>query len=314
MTPTPRINGLVAACDQIQRRIAALAQALSPEKQARLTQHIAKLAAQVDELCAQHGSNPANLPTPSRRAYQWLRFLADEMNLDEHLRTVAMAYEVIRSNPKFQEQAKLGYTVQFELNHTGHLWQARAVRKVFTLSASEGFCGAPREVLEAIALAATSRSAKARGAVRAYAAGDDFTEIATALELMTEQGEGAAQGQHYDLDAVFARVNREHFGGVVSRPRRLIWSNRITTHLMGYYQTRSDTVMLSKTLDDSRVPHRVLDLVMYHELLHKQLGVRMSNGRRQIHFPEFRQAERRFPDFDEVNALLEEVARGHIFS
>jgi hypothetical protein len=304
-----RISGLVAACDHIQRRIAALAQAPSTEKQVQLTQHIAKLAVQVDGLCAQHGSNPANLPTPSRRAYQWLRFLADEGNLTEHFCTVAMAYAMIWDNPKFQEQTKLGYTVQFELNHTGHLWQAQAVRKTVTLSASEGFCGAPREVLEAIAHAATSRSSNAKDKVRAYAAGDDFTEIATALELMTEQEEGAAQGQHYDLDAVFTRVNRNLFDGTVSRPRRLIWSSRITTHLMGYYQARSDTVMLSKTLDDAHVPQAVLDLVMYHELLHKQLGVRMSNGRRQVHFPEFRQAERRFPNFDEVNAALETIAR-----
>ena len=116
-----------------------------------------------------------------------------------------------------------------------------------------------------------------------------------------------------DLDAVFARVNRDHFGSSMPRPRRLIWSNRITTRIMGYYQARSDTVMLSRTLDDANVPERAVDLVMYHELLHKQLGVRMGNGRRQIHFAEFRQAERRFVSFDAVNAELEAIARRAAF-
>jgi hypothetical protein len=263
----------------------------------------------VDALCAQHGNNPVNLPTPSRRAYQWLRFLLDEDSLADHVATVALAYEVIRDNPKFKEQAALGYAVQFELDHSGHLWRMRAAQKVVYLSVAEGFCGASREVLAAVVLAATSRSTKAKETVRVYATTDDFTEIATALELTTEQEEGAARGSHYDLDAVFARVNRDHFANAMPRPRRLIWSSRLTTRIMGYYQVHSDTVMLSRTLDDATVPERVVDLVMYHELLHKQLGVRVSTGRRQAHFAEFRQAERRFPNFDAVNAELETIAR-----
>ncbi len=309
MTQPLRISGLVAACDALHRRIAALAQTQSTENYAQLTQRLSTLVAQVDALCAQHGNNPANLPTPSRRAYQWLRFLLDEDSLADHVATVALAYEVILDNPKFKEQAALGYAVQFELDHSGHLWRMRVARKTVFLSVAEGFCGAPCEVLAAVVLAATSRSAKAKETVRIYAASDDFTEIATALELTTEQEEGAARGRHFDLDAVFTRVNRNHFANAMPRPRRLIWSSRLTTRIMGYYQARSDTVMLSRTLDDASVPERVVDLVMYHELLHKQLGVRVSNGRRQVHFAEFRQAEQRFPDFDAVNAELETIAR-----
>jgi hypothetical protein len=312
VTQSLRISGLVAACDQIHARISRLAQTPSTqpaEMREQLTQRVRTLVAQVDGLCAGNSNNPANLPTPSRRAYQWLRFLVDEDSLTDHVTTVRLAYEVIRQNPKFKEQAALGYTVQFELGHSGHLWRTQAARKWVSLSAAEGFCGAPREVLEAIALAATSHSAKAKDIVRAYAASDDFTEIVTALELTIEQEEGAARGRQYDLDAVFARVNCNHFANAMPRPRRLIWSSRITSRIMGYYQTQSDTVMLSRTLDDVSVPERVVDLVMYHELLHKQLGVRISNGRRQAHFAEFRHAERRFPNFDRVNTELEAIAR-----
>ena len=309
MLPNFRISGLVANCDDVQRRIAALAQAPSPEQHAQLSQRLKTLAAQVEALCAQHNSNPANLPTPSRRAYQWLSYLLDEDALADHINTVALAYQVLADNPKFSEQVAQGFAVQFELDHTGHLWRTRAAHKIVYLAVAEGFCGAPREVFEAVAQAATSRSSKARAVVRTYAASDDFTEIVTALEMTTEQEEGAARGRHYDLDAVFVRVNGDHFANAMPRPRRLIWSSRITTRIMGYYQARSDTVMLSRTLDNTDVPQRVVDLVMYHELLHKQLGVRLSNGRRQAHFAEFRQAERRFPDFDAVNAELVALAR-----
>jgi hypothetical protein len=300
-----RISGLLAACDHIQSHITTLAQAPSAEEAEQLTERMLKLVAQVDALCARHGSNPANLPTSSRRAYQWLRFLAEEGSLADHLGTVALGYELFRENARVQEQVRLGHSVQFELVHTGHLWRISTKRNVLHLAAAEGFCRAPREVLLALIQAATLHSTRARAIVSAYATSVDFTEIATALELMTEPAENSTPGQHYDLDAVFARVNHHHFGGAMPRPRRLIWSNRITTRVMGYYQARSDTVMLSKTLDDASVPERVIDLVMYHELLHKQLGSRMSNGRRQVHFSAFREAERRFPNFDAVNAELQ---------
>jgi hypothetical protein len=78
---------------------------------------------------------------------------------------------------------------------------------------------------------------------------------------------------------------------------------------MGHYNARTDAVMISRTLDDPRVPPFVLDYVMYHELLHKQLGTRMANGRRQAHFAEFRTAEKQFPLFEPANAFLNEWAR-----
>ena len=62
---------------------------------------------------------------------------------------------------------------------------------------------------------------------------------------------------------------------------------------------------MSRIFDSAQVPLLVLDYLMFHELLHKSLGVsRQSNGRRCVHGREFRQEERRFERLAEALAGL----------
>jgi predicted metal-dependent hydrolase len=77
---------------------------------------------------------------------------------------------------------------------------------------------------------------------------------------------------------------------------------------MGHYDYFRDIVMLSVTLDAPDVPDFVIDYVMYHELLHKAMGAEVVNGRRYAHTPAFREAERKFPRYDEAEAFLQETA------
>ena len=265
---------------------------------------------QVETLCANSNSSPGELPTPSRRAYQWLKYLADGEVLETHIGTLRTVAEIARGNAAIQRLSADGRAFRFELNYGDHNWKAGVRGREFLFLASQGYCGAPRDVLEALLTAGTSRLEAPRTLARNYALGDDFGEIIMAIDLGTGQDESGAPGLHYDLDEIFARVNAGYFGGAMPRPKRLVWSRRRgTINIMGYFQKRSDTIMLSRTLDDPAVPVRVLDLVMYHELLHKQLGARFVNGRRQVHFPEFRQAERKFEAFAEADAELGAIAR-----
>jgi hypothetical protein len=91
----------------------------------------------------------------------------------------------------------------------------------------------------------------------------------------------------------------------------LTWSRTFTGRKFGHYDPIRDTVMISCSLDRSSVPVQALDFVMYHELLHKQLGVDWRSGRAAAHTPEFRAAERRFDHYQEAEALLKRVANEH---
>ena len=66
--------------------------------------------------------------------------------------------------------------------------------------------------------------------------------------------------------------------------------------------------MVSRTLDDPSVPPGVVDFIMYHELLHKKLGVKVIGKRRYGHTPEFRRAEKAFLQYAQAQAFLQAIA------
>ena len=53
------------------------------------------------------------------------------------------------------------------------------------------------------------------------------------------------------------------------------------------------------------MPLYVLDYLVYHELLHKHLGIgRRADGQRNMHGRDFRQWDRRFAEFKEAQIFI----------
>ena len=116
------------------------------------------------------------------------------------------------------------------------------------------------------------------------------------------------KGTYYDLEQVFNTCNRNCFGGKMPRPRGLHWSARVNHATMGSYNLNEDTVMINRGLDKRSVPAYVLDFVMYHELLHKALGVKNVNNRNQAHTPEFRKFEQAHPYYQQAQDFIKKNA------
>lgn len=115
-------------------------------------------------------------------------------------------------------------------------------------------------------------------------------------------------GAFHDLSAAFLRVNEAYFGGGVAKPR-LIWSRRITSCKFGHYDPLRDELMVSATLDSREVPEYVIDVVVYHELLHKKHGATWQNGRQAVHTPAFRADERRFAQYAAAENAIKQLAK-----
>ncbi|MFH1377995.1 MAG: SprT-like domain-containing protein [Planctomycetota bacterium] len=123
-------------------------------------------------------------------------------------------------------------------------------------------------------------------------------------------GRQDTKGEHYDLDESFERVNQRYFNGTMQRPATIGWSPRRAQRRVGCYFHKEDRLMVSRILDDARTPVEILDYVMYHELLHKKYVVYKGIGGRTVyHSPEFREAERLYPDFRAIDRRLNELIR-----
>ena len=61
-------------------------------------------------------------------------------------------------------------------------------------------------------------------------------------------------------------------------------------------------------LDSNLIPQFVVEFVLYHELLHKAIGVKYINGRYMAHTTEFRRQEQQFKFILEASQFLEKIA------
>lgn len=269
------------------------------------TLEILRHTLEIERLAKEQGGTPGHLPTRSLRAYQWLKFLSDPPTLVTHLETLrAVMHEFHQPRCPTRLTPRPALPAEVEFTYGTHLYRAVRAETGLKVSLHEGLINAPPEVVRAVVcMVVQKKSPDYQNLIRDYGLSDDFLEVVTALELTTTSIEDFTRGQTYDLEKVFHRVNTTYFGGKMARPK-LMWNRVLTTSRMGHYDLFRDVVMVSITLDAPDVPEYVVDYVMYHELLHKQMGVTINNGRRNVHPPEFRAAERRFQQYAQARAFI----------
>jgi hypothetical protein len=115
-----------------------------------------------------------------------------------------------------------------------------------------------------------------------------------------------AQGQCYNLSDLFMDLNFKHFHGLMSQPE-LGWSRRPSRTTLGHYDPSHNAIILSSILDRPSVPRLAVEYVMFHEMLHLRHPVDHRGSRRCVHTPEFKLAEKAFPDLEQAKQLLRKL-------
>ena len=113
-----------------------------------------------------------------------------------------------------------------------------------------------------------------------------------------------SQGKYYNLDDFFTVLNEMYFDNLIPKPI-LTWSSKDTYRILGHYDSSHQTISISKSLDDVKVPPFVVSYVVYHEMLHIKHPTRYENGRRYMHTPAFRRDEKEFDEFEEAEEWIE---------
>jgi hypothetical protein len=114
----------------------------------------------------------------------------------------------------------------------------------------------------------------------------------------------SAQGDIYDLDEIYDRINLLYFAGTQKKPR-LTWSARKTYRILGHHDDTHDTIVISRSLDAPDVPLFVVEYVVFHEMLHIHHPTQHLNGRRRNHTPTFRRDERKFRHYQAAEDWIE---------
>jgi predicted metal-dependent hydrolase len=117
-----------------------------------------------------------------------------------------------------------------------------------------------------------------------------------------------AEGDVYDLEEIFAQLNKNYFQNSIEKPT-LSWSARKTYRILGHHDAAHKTIIISKSLDDAKVPRYVVEYVVFHEMLHVFHPTQHRDGRRYNHTPQFRRDEKKFVYFKEAESWIEQNAR-----
>ncbi len=169
------------------------------------------------------------------------------------------------------------------------------------------FALADHETLEALAAYLTGKSRRLSPLVRSFA-----DRQAPSVDRTKEARRRARPaGEHFDLAAVSAKVRGESFPAM--ERVTITWGRRSTptkgrarkrTIQLGSYQPDGDLVTINPALDAPYVAPVYLEMVVYHELLHRLQALDTPKGVRPrlVHDARFRGAERRFPGYDEAMA------------
>jgi hypothetical protein len=117
------------------------------------------------------------------------------------------------------------------------------------------------------------------------------------------------EGTCYNLLEMFHSINMKYFEGKVSAsitwglkgPRRVA-----ARRTLGSYCSDNNTIRINPMLDTKRVPRYFLEFIVYHEMLHADMGIKTDTARRTMHSKEFRKREKTFEHYDRAIAWEKE--------
>lgn len=310
-----RITNIISNARDINQQISSLAMAqllesksiLPREEIQSIQSQIQNVVKDINRICQKKKAIPEDLPTPSFRAYQWLKFLSQRKWLLVHFSATVAYYEYLAKIFPAIQPRNYSSRIQIDSYYSGYLFRNRQKNNKVFLEINEGFISAPKDIKCLILEAALKRRTKKRiQAIKSYTSSPEYIQIQTTLQDNHGGNKVAGQGNHYDLASIFAELNKDYFQEELEQPR-LLWSSRNSVRRLGTYQPESDTITISKRLDSQDIPQYLVEFVLYHEMQHKKIGLREVNGRRYAHTSAFRKAEKQFAQYQEAEEFIKKL-------
>ena len=266
---------------------------------------IEQFSEHIETEIARAGDAPERLTAETRTIRGWVAFFAQADNLSDYLAAVSRASREFERALQRTNRYKLPPLIW--LRPCAAIYRMRGHTNCTRVTLPTPMIVFEESAFESLALLAT-RQIDTKQAVIERMAEDDYQGLRLELESLGGVVEQTA-GAFHDLARSFERVNKIYFNGGMARPR-LTWTRSFNSRKFGHYEHLRDTVMVSSSLDGASVSESVVDFIVFHELLHKKLGLDWRNGRKRSHTPEFKRQERRFRRFEEMESALKTIASG----
>lgn len=118
----------------------------------------------------------------------------------------------------------------------------------------------------------------------------------------------ANTGRYYSPRDIYVELNSRYFNNQIEIGA-IGWGPRESRRRLGHYDPVHHTIALSPVLDSPQVPEYVVRYIVFHEMLHALFQETSSRRPWRHHPPEFRGAERAYPDYSKARVFLEGFCR-----
>jgi len=309
---TLRISGLIQSTMVLHEEMAEICSNTQSNKSVNFSnprviiihEQITRMCKKVEEICLKNKGTPADLPNPSYLTYQWLHFLSEKKWLLSHLHGLVEFQEILKIQGNKPLSRINPANVYLELKNFNYLFRLKQKKQVVWLEINESFISAPREIKELLcSVVFGGGRSKKNHLLKEYTKSQEYLKINQALQSDNNINQISQKGRFFDLEEIFDTLNQKYFKGMLDRSR-LTWSARRSRRRLGYYHPESDAITISRSLDDKATQPILIEYILYHEMLHKALGIRESNGRRYAHTREFKNAEKNFEDYNQAVEMM----------
>jgi hypothetical protein len=286
-----------------------------PSNLTAIHQRVLKFLDEITNEMNGHGYCIDDLSTRTQRALKWLGWISIKENFTHHVNTLSKLYEIHRSKRShLLLKIHPRQTLRLTIYNISPLFRTKIQPGQIISTVHPGFCSASTPVLESLYNEIAGKGTQVdRRLIRTYALNESFQTTYRALLVNFRRPLRSTSGECYDLKKILKNVNQQFFQNILTTPC-ITWSLRRTYRIFGRYDPKTDTIMISKTLDNGKVPEYVLEYVIFHELLHKKVGTFTRNNRHYSHTVLFRKMEKLFPRLNEANAILKSLSKRDIQS
>jgi hypothetical protein len=171
------------------------------------------------------------------------------------------------------------------------------------------FLHAAEDVLRALAAFIRRPSARHKGLLRAFIRKHDQMIRPVPAPVKPRSPRLCPEGRHVDLREHFRKLNEVYFGGRLGCA--ITWGTRKSGRRprsirLGTYSPDKSMIRIHPVLDSTAVPGYVVEDVLYHEMLHHELGMVRQNGKVFSHHRVFKAKEQAFPYSSQAREWIRE--------
>ncbi|EFB41222.1 hypothetical protein pah_c048o044 [Parachlamydia acanthamoebae str. Hall's coccus] len=176
------------------------------------------------------------------------------------------------------------------------------------------FLGAPQNVMDALACYIKQEHKRIAPTIKIFIE-DNLKKLDYSNQI--DSSKLSAQGNIYNLQAIYDELNAEYFGGEVKAA--ITWYGRHSQRnysrvTFGLYHHLLRLIKINRILDVPHVPEYLVSFVVYHEMLHEACPSYVDEkGINRIHSKEFREREVLFRDYYKAKKWIDQYL-GEMFA